>query len=166
MNCRESQSQLYAGGSGTPDDPARADLAPHLEGCAACRRVRDDLAATLSTWRTETAQLAVPEAEREWHNIRRRIHGGDAATIAGSGRRRSWLAWLTLPLGAAAAAAIAVFVSLPPERPQPVTVAVPALTARADFVEAPGHNASTMVFVDDQSGWLIVWASDAVPQQG
>lgn len=167
MNCREAQSQLYAEGTGAPNEASRAALAAHLEGCAGCRRIRDDLAAALTTWRTETAQLAVPDAEREWHAVRRRIRGGDAANLADTGRRRSWLAWLTLPLGAAAAAAIAVFVSLPPEKPQaPATVPVPAHTARADFVEAPGNNASTMVFVDDKSGWLIVWASDAVPKQG
>jgi hypothetical protein len=74
--------------------------------------------------------------------------------------------WLTLPLGGAAAAAIAVFVSLPPEKPQPPVAVSPTPTARAEFVEAPGNNASTMVFVDDKSGWLIVWASDAVPKQG
>lgn len=167
MNCREAQSQLYAEGTGAPNESSRAALAAHLEGCAGCRQIRDHLAAALTTWRTETAQLAVPDAEREWHAVRRRIRGGDAATLADTGRRRSWLAWLTLPLGAAAAAAIAVFVYLPPEKPQPAAVVpVPAHTARADFVEAPGNNASTMVFVDDKSGWLIVWASDAVPKQG
>jgi len=169
MNCREAQSQLYADGARAPTETSRAALAAHLEGCAGCRRIRDDLAAALTTWRTGTVALAVPDAEREWHAVRRRIRGGDAAPLADTGRRRSRLAWLTLPLGAAAAAAIAIFISLPAEKPQPaaaVSVSVPAHTARADFVEAPGNNASTMVFVDDQSGWLIVWASDAVPKQG
>jgi hypothetical protein len=41
-----------------------------------------------------------------------------------------------------------------------------AVAARADAVEAPGGNASTMVFVDDRSGWLIVWASDSGGRSG
>jgi hypothetical protein len=70
---------------------------------------------------------------------------------------------VTWPLAAAAAAAV-LFVSLP--RPGSRTVAFSEPTVRADFVEAPGRNASTMVIVDDKSGWLIVWASDAAPREG
>jgi hypothetical protein len=38
--------------------------------------------------------------------------------------------------------------------------------ASAESVEAPGDPASTMVFVDEKSGWLIVWASDTAPRRG
>ena len=41
-----------------------------------------------------------------------------------------------------------------------------ARVARADFVEAPGAKASTMVYVDDKSGWLFVVASDETRQSG
>lgn len=34
-----------------------------------------------------------------------------------------------------------------------------AFTARAEFVETDDEDASPFVFVDDESGWLIVWAS-------
>jgi hypothetical protein len=55
-------------------------------------------------------------------------------------------------------------VALP--RPNSRVVASTEPSVRADFVEAPGRNASTMVIVDDKSGWLIVWASDASPKEG
>jgi hypothetical protein len=48
-----------------------------------------------------------------------------------------------------------------PTAPIATTPAGKPHVARADAVVAPGNNASTMVFVDDKSGWLIVWASDA-----
>ncbi|MEN9403282.1 MAG: hypothetical protein RL091_1985, partial [Verrucomicrobiota bacterium] len=38
----------------------------------------------------------------------------------------------------------------------PVEVAV----ARAEYVEAGDVNASTMVYVDKESGWLVVWATN------
>jgi hypothetical protein len=74
--------------------------------------------------------------------------------------RRNFAPWFALPIGAVAAAAIAFYVA--PTTPKAVSP-TPTKThvARADSVEAPGNNASTMVFVDDKSGWLIVWASDS-----
>ena len=36
--------------------------------------------------------------------------------------------------------------------------------AGADFVEAGDPNASTMVYVDKDSGWLVVWATDVDAQ--
>lgn len=143
------------------ENPRRVALEAHVAQCAACRRIQDDLAATFTAWRRDAASTAVPDAEREWHAVRRRIRAGDESAIAGSRPSRNWFAWLGWPLGAVAAAAVAIIVSRPqPLFPTPAD-GVPAFTARADFVEAPGNNASTMVFVDEKSGWLIVWASDA-----
>ena len=50
-------------------------------------------------------------------------------------------------------------VAMPPS-PMATEVAT-AEVARADYVEAGDTNASTMVYVDKDSGWLVVWASDA-----
>jgi hypothetical protein len=33
-------------------------------------------------------------------------------------------------------------------------------------VQVSGRDASTTVYVDDKSGWLIVWASDSAPKRG
>jgi len=36
----------------------------------------------------------------------------------------------------------------------------PSIIAGADYVEAGNPNASTMVYVDKESGWLVVWVTD------
>lgn len=165
MNCREAQSQMFAERDGAQGISPRAELESHVAHCAACRHIRDDLAAALATWRADVSQATVPDPEREWHAVRRRIRGAGDASHADSRPRRHWLAWITLPLGAAAAVAVAIMVSLPRPPSGPVA-AFPEMVAHADWVEAPGRDASTMVFVDEKSGWLIVWASDAHHKQG
>ncbi len=156
MNCREVQSELFAETDGAPPNPRRAEAEAHVAHCAACRRVRDDVAAALSAWRSEVSKMPVPDTEREWLAVRRRIRGGGGEPASRS--RRNWAAWLGLPLAAAAAAL--VFVMAPADRTATLELPV-GETARAENIEASGDGASTMVFVDDKSGWLIVWASDA-----
>lgn len=159
MNCREAQSQILTPPEGVADPTRRALLESHLAHCAGCRRVRDDLAAALETWRSDVAQAVVPDAEKEWYAVRRQIRGGAEAGRAAARPRRTLFTWIALPLGAAAAAAVALFVA---PQFQSGTLSSAAM-AHVDSVEAPGNNASTLVFVDDKSGWLIVWASDANP---
>lgn len=156
MNCREAQHRILTERDGGLDESSRVALTGHLASCSSCRQVRDDLTAALSAWRNEVANVRVPDAEREWHAVRRRIRGGSTGVAAPARSRRNLFTWIALPLGAAAAAAIALFISPGPQFD-------PAPIAHVDSVEAPGNNASTMVFVDDKSGWLIVWASDATP---
>ena len=165
MNCREAQHQLFAEGDGAPDNTRRAALDGHVAHCADCRRIRDDLAAALATWRRDVENVAVPDAEREWHAVRRRMRGGVEAGAERPVRpRRNLLAWLALPVGAAAALAVALLDTSPRPHGGNVAPAQPQV-ARADALETPGNNSSTMMFVDDKSGWLIVWASDA-PKSG
>jgi predicted anti-sigma-YlaC factor YlaD len=160
MNCREVQSELFAETEGTPANPRRAAVEAHVAHCAACRRVRDDLTAALAAWRSDVAQIEVPDAEREWHAVRRRIRGGDARP---SRSRWDLGAWIGLPLATAAAVALVMVSPAPRETGLDIPVGE---VARAENIEAPGNNAATMVFVDDKSGWLIVWASDATTQTG
>ena len=65
----------------------------------------------------------------------------------------------------------------PPPPPPPAPAYVPSalstpydpsIIAGADYVEAGNPNASTMVYVDKESGWLVVWATDldAAPARG
>ena len=110
MNCREAQSQIFAARDGAPDESPRAALAGHVAHCAACRQIRDNLATALGAWRTDSTRAVVPDAEREWHAVRRRIRGGAEAGSAPVRPSRSVFAWLSLPLGAAAAAAFALVV--------------------------------------------------------
>jgi hypothetical protein len=125
------------------------------------------LAAALDTWRSAATRAAVPDPAREWSALRRRLRDASApaATRPTAGRPIQW-AWLAIP---AAAALVALAILRPPFGPGDEPAASPAMSAvaaRADAVEAPGGNASTMVFVDDRSGWLIVWASDSGGRSG
>lgn len=162
MNCREVQNLLFAEREPALDHPQRAAFDGHVAGCAACRQVRDNLADVFATWRTTTENTVSPNADQEWQAVRRRLRS-EANTGAG---RRHWnlFPWLAVPLGAAAALGVALFVASPTTRPTPSGPPT-APTARAIAVEAPGNNASMMVFLDDKSGWLFVWAADA-PKQG
>ena len=167
MNCREAQSRIFAERDGALDTPQRAGLEEHVAQCGACRRIRDDLTRAFTTWRNEVNRVALPNAEREWLAVRRRIRGGVESGAAQVSRpRRNLFAWIGVPLGAAAAVAVASFVLLQP----PATVIDPAKPvariAHANSVEVTGDNASTVVFVDDKSGWLFVWASAPTPNQG
>lgn len=159
MNCREAQDRILADRAEARDAAGRAALAEHLAACASCRRVQTELADALAAWRHDAATVAVPDADREWQAVRRQIRGGATGTARPGRSSRSLFAWLALPLGAAAAAALALFIS-PATRPQ---FFGPTPLGHVDSVETPGNNASTMVFVDEKSGWLIVWASDASP---
>ena len=161
MNCREVQSELFAETEVTPANPRRAGVEAHVAHCAACRRVRDDLTAALAAWRSDISKVTVPDAELEWHAVRRRIRGGGGEPSVRS--RRSWTSWLGLPL--ATAAAVVLLMVAPASRAPRLEIPVGEV-ARAENIEAPGNDASTMVFVDDKSGWLIVWASDATTQTG
>ncbi len=149
MNCREAETHLFADRSADPASaPAAAALEVHLAQCPACRRLQSRLRSALDEWRTEAAATPTPDVEREWHAVRRRIRGAETAAAP---LRRFW-PWLSVPLGLGAAAALTILVwQRPPSRAE----------ARADFVEVPGGKASTMVFVDEKSGWLIVQASDS-----
>lgn len=167
MNCPEAQRHIFVDRELAQDPIQRAQLEQHIAHCAECERIRDDLSAALMAWRSDTANAPVPNAEHEWHAVRRRIRGANVgAATSPAQTRRHFLAWLTVPAGAAAALAIAFYVGSSESTPSaPPAASIPAAqVARADSVEVPGNTSAT-VFVDDKSGWLIVWASDARPNQ-
>lgn len=161
MNCHESQTLLFAERDRPLDPYEHTAVEAHLAGCAECQRVRTGLQDAFALWRKQQAAVTVPNAEREWHAVRRRIRGGMAPESTAAPRRRhsTLFPWLVVPLSAAAAIAIALYVDPfgldNPEPVQPRTQSV-----RVDAAAASGE-ASTMVFVDDKSGWLVVWANDA-----
>ena len=161
MNCREAQSQVFAERDHPLDAAARAALDGHLSACEGCRRMRENFLAALTSWRTGVSHTPLPDPEREWLAVRRRIRGGDEASVTRSTRsRRNLFAWLAVPLGAAAAAAVALMVLAPGTGSPPPAGQI----ARANSVEVAADNATTVFVVDDKSGWLFVWASD--PRSG
>lgn len=167
MNCREAQSQLFAERDGALDNNQRAALDGHLAQCDDCRRTRENLTAVFIAWQVKSNRAPLPNIEREWHAVRRRIRGGvEAGATRGTHQPRNLFAWIGVPLGAAAAVALAFFVSPQLTSTSPAPARGSGQIAQANSVDVPGNNAATMVFVDDKSGWLFVWASDAAPKQG
>ena len=168
MNCREAQNQIFAERDGALPETERAALVSHVAQCPDCRRIREDLVVAVDFWRVEAAKVIVPDAEREWHAVRRKIRGGvEAGEVRLTPRRPGFFTWLAVPLAAVGALALALFISLPTEKPIGVDGQSPGShVARAESVQVSGRNASTMVYVDDKSGWLIVLASETAPKQG
>ncbi|HVU32324.1 MAG TPA: hypothetical protein VHE61_02745 [Opitutaceae bacterium] len=153
MNCREVQRQLAAAPEIEIPASTQTALASHLAGCAACRRVNEALVGGLAAWRARTVDGHVPDAENAWIELRRVIRNSSSAP------RRPALAWLAIPV-AAAAAAVAAFYVAPTSRR---TAAPPAAALVASHLPAgPAGNSadSTVVFVDDKSGWTFVLSSD------
>jgi len=153
MNCRDAQRQLSAARDGAPATPGGAELAAHVAGCKACGTFSISLADTSEGLRRAAARVTVPDEERAWQDIRREIRAAPA-------KRSAWrqtVRW-ALPLGATAA--LAAVIALVPRGGEDVALpaaAAPAV-ARAEFVEVAG-DASSVVYVDDKSGWLVVWAA-------
>jgi anti-sigma factor RsiW len=160
MNCRSAHPLLSAERDGALASHERAALETHLADCADCRRARVNVAAAVEHWRANVAAAKAPDATLAWQAVRRELR-------ATTGRRESGAPWFVswmLPLGGAAALAAAVAIALVPQWRGGLGVSSPMnattmATARAEFVEVPG-NASSMVYVDDPSGWLVVWAVD------
>ena len=161
MNCHDIEPLLLAERDGVLTNEQHAALARHVATCPACRQLRARLNAALDTLKADAALVTVPDAEGEWRELRAQLVGAPARPA--KKRPLAPVIWFGAPLAAAAAIALVFFSSRP--TPQP-TVALPVVaeTARADYVEAGDANASTMVYVDKDSGWLVVWATDVTPK--
>lgn len=151
MNCRQIAPLLLAERDGALSPAQRASIAQHVAGCAACRQLHDEYATALAAWQTDVTQVAVPDAAAAWAGLRPRL----ARSQPTPQRKLAPILWLGAPLAAAAAIAL-VFLTSTHSPVAPVEAAV----ARAEFVEPGNANASTVVYVDKDSGWLVVWAAD------
>ncbi len=176
MNCRDIESLILAERDGALTPTERAALSDHVATCPACARLRTDLAAALDAFKASSAAVRVPDVDEAWRDLRAKLHG---PAKPAKKRPLAPVIWFGAPLVAAAAAVAFVFLvnsapkplgeipvsvasvaSLPPPPPPPPPYEDPSLIAGADFVEVGDPNASTMVYVDKDSGWLVVWATD------
>lgn len=156
MNCRDIESLLLAEKDGVLTAAQHAELGQHVGNCPACRQLRKNLAEATSDLRAEVAGVVVPDIDTEWTNIRSRL-----GSVGKTERKRPLapVIWLGAPVAAAAALALAFFVGRPGSSEATPASATTDL-ASAEFVEAGNTDASTMVYVDKESGWLVVWATD------
>ncbi len=184
MNCRQAQDLLFAARDETEGSSPPAELADHLASCPDCLRLQAGLTAAIDTWKKEAATVQVPDPQTEWHAVRRRLRQEVGAPRPLS----AWVRLLRIaaPLTAVAAVALVIWQARSPTSSQDVdsTATSPlastavatapatsheawpeleqhfAFTAHAEYVETDNEEASPFVYVDDESGWLIVWASD------
>jgi anti-sigma factor RsiW len=161
MNCRQTESLLLAERDGLLTPQQRADLSAHAAHCPACQQLRTQLVTSAELFRTESQQLVVPDVETEWQAVRAQLDTARTtrrAPHSALNKTRNPFApvlWFGAPLAAAAAIAFAFF--------SPSLGNATTATAQANYVEAGDANASTMVFLDQESGWLVVWASSEEP---
>jgi anti-sigma factor RsiW len=158
MNCRDAEPLLFAERDGALPPAQRTILEQHVAECPACRRVRADLAEAAVSLRTATAQAALPDVDEEWLTLRDRLH--EERRLPAGRRKVATIAWLAVPLAAAAALAV-VFWSGPFNSGSGEEAKNNAEIARAEYVEVKDAAASAMVYVDKESGWLVVWAVDS-----
>jgi anti-sigma factor RsiW len=171
MNCRDVTPLLSAERDGPLDAAARETLERHVAACPACRGLRADLAEAAEVWRAGTALATTPDPAGEWRTLRGRLHSAGETNPAAGRRLPSWLLTAgALPL--AAAAVWLAMLALDPASttkvgpPSPVVAfakSAQAPSARADYVETPADT-TPVVYLDQESGWLIVWAEPPAPR--
>jgi len=150
MNCRDIEPLILAERDGVLAPAQHAVLSAHVTACPACRQMRANLGEAAAFLKTDAANVTVPDATREWRKVRSQLSG----EVAKSVRKRPLapVIWFSAPFAAAAALAIAFFVTRP-AAPQDA----PAQVAAHD---AAGATDSTIAYVDKDSGWLVVWSTE------
>ncbi len=158
MNCRDIESLLLAERDGGWTTAQRASVEEHVATCTICRQARTTLTATVEFMQHDAANVTVPNIEAEWRTLRAELHSTQTTTE----KKRPLAPIIRFGAPLAAAAAIAL-VFLLNRLPAPGTggLAPVSEVASAEYVEAGDADASTMVYVDKDSGWLVVWASDS-----
>ena len=152
MNCRDIEPLLLAERDGVLTPEQHAALAAHVATCPACRQLRAVTGEAVAFLKTDAANVPVPDADQEWRTLRAQLRG--ETTKPAKKRPLAPIIWFSAPLAAVAALTIAFVVSRPPV-PQATPLAPQA------SVQAADPNASTIAYVDKDSGWLVVWATES-----
>jgi anti-sigma factor RsiW len=163
MNCRDSESLILAERDGALTKDQLAVLSDHVATCLECRKLRADLNSAVADYKAGVSAVPAPDTDEAWRELQLRLRQ--------PARKRPLapIVWFGAPLAAAAAIAFALILTRPAPPAPIATLAVapppaplydPSIIAGADFVEAGDPNASTLVYVDKESGWLVVWATE------
>lgn len=154
MNCHDAAPLISAARDGALDETQQAAFARHIAGCQACQAWQAELARTMADYRADSACVAVPDVNEEWRLLQARLR----APQRNRTRRLAPITWIGLPMAAAAAIAFAFFVGQPTPLNENSVSAENGDFARADFVDVAGREATPVVFLDKESGVLVVWA--------
>ncbi len=156
MKCREIESLLLTERDGVLTSEQHAALAGHVAACPVCRQLRANLTEATLFLKTDAANVPVPDADQAWHELHARLH--DTSARPARKRPLAPVIWFGSSLAAAAALTFAYLYRKPP--PMETVILDNDVVAEAEFVEAGDPNASTLVYVDKESGWLVVWTTN------
>jgi hypothetical protein len=141
-----SAAELLDLAEGVADDQS----VPHLASCSACRAQLEDARAALSV----VASVELPEpSPLFWDALSARVHDAVAAEQRSSdASRRQWVPWrFVAPIGAAAAVvavALSVLPRTPPDSPV-IPASRPTIDASAGAPEMPLADDASLSFVAD-----------------
>lgn len=156
MNCREAEHHIYAERDGALNANQRAGLAEHVSRCAACQKTQQVLSTAVRRWSAATLDAQIPDMDREWAKLRREIRSETEPV-------RTRLGWIAIPIAGAAAVAIGLYLA-PIRGPKNLPTDAIAVAASESATSSP-DTTSTVVYVDDKSGWTFVLAGDSNAQQ-
>lgn len=152
MNCRDIEPLLLAERDGVLTADEHAALDRHVAACPACRKERLVYGEAVTFLKTDAANVTVPDIDAEWRELRGRLHTPDRLEKK---PRLAPIIWFGASLAAAAAALVVAFFitrsKLSEFSPRPSMAAVSPATP----------SAPTIAYVDKDSGWLVVWTTDA-----
>jgi anti-sigma factor RsiW len=154
MNCNQAEKALSRYLDGELPAGEVADLEQHLASCSSCRETADEWQGYGETLRADAPERT-PDPTKAWHDIRRSLRNRENPITPTTSRP-----WWIRPLpwtGAAATVAlftIGYFFGFSPssEFPKGNTV---------EYVDTDLPGASTVVYVDDETGWNIVWVLES-----
>jgi len=101
----------------------------------------------------DAESVSVPNADELWRDISAQLNTPDLHTT--KSRKFAPIIWLTAPLAAAAAL---LFAFLPQENQEVAPVIDGSNIVQVEYVEIEDPESTAMVYVDKESGWLVVWA--------
>lgn len=160
MNCPDIEPLFHAERDGLLTATQQAEVARHVATCPLCQQRQTQLNAALAAFQADAASVAMPSADEAWRELQTNWN----QTVGRPVKKRPLapVIWFGTSLAAAAALALVFWGPHRPATGSPVTGS--SLVAQADYVEAGTPHATTMVFSDQESGWLVVWAEETAPQ--
>lgn len=151
MNCDQAEKWISRSLDAELEVARQRKLDEHLAGCASCSRLKTEWEKLGNALREEVA-ATLPDTDAAWADIRERIHESEA----GRSKIIPWQVHFRWAAGLAALFLLSFGVYF--SRPRPVSEAVPLpVGTTVEFVETEIPGASPMVYMDQESGWTVVW---------
>jgi anti-sigma factor RsiW len=161
MNCHIAQDQLLRAADGSLAATQQTALNAHVKSCATCQHFAESLNSLPELLRQDAKSVSVPDADQMWNDVSAWLNAPEEQQS--KSRKIAPIIWLAAPLAAAAAL---VFAFLPQQSDNTAPVIAGANIVQVDYVEIEDPDSTAMVYVDKESGWLVVWADDPAVSSG